>query len=80
MRQRLPGRIGLNRLMDRFGTICAAQVCTALRSAGVKIPIIAMTGNVDPTSIAVFHSCGFDGLLAKPFTQVMTFVTLRIFV
>jgi hypothetical protein len=29
-----------------------------------------MTGNVDPTSIGAFRRCGFDGLLAKPFTQV----------
>ena len=28
-----------------------------------------MTGNVDPTSIRVFKRSGFDGLLAKPFTQ-----------
>jgi CheY-like chemotaxis protein len=46
------------------------QVCTALRAAGVTIPIFAMTGNVDPASIGIFRSCGFSGLLAKPFVQV----------
>jgi CheY-like chemotaxis protein len=46
-----------------------AQICEALRASCVTIPIVAMTGNVDPTSIRVFKRSGFDGLLAKPFTQ-----------
>jgi CheY-like chemotaxis protein len=57
-----------------FVSVCArvsicAQVCAALRESGVTIPIIAMTGNVDPTSVRAFKRSGFDGLLAKPFTQ-----------
>jgi CheY-like chemotaxis protein len=46
------------------------QVCTELRKAGVAIPIIAMTGNVDPASISLYRSVGFDGILAKPFSKV----------
>jgi CheY-like chemotaxis protein len=46
------------------------QVCAELRKAGVTIPIIAMTGNVDPASIAMYKSVGFNGLLAKPFSKV----------
>jgi hypothetical protein len=48
------------------------QVCSALRAAGVKIPIVAMTGNVDPASIEVFKRAGFTALLAKPFGEVRT--------
>jgi CheY-like chemotaxis protein len=44
-------------------------VCAALRAAGVRVPIYAMTGNVDPSSVAVFRRTGFNGLLAKPFSQ-----------
>jgi hypothetical protein len=29
-----------------------------------------MTGNVDPASIEMYKSVGFDGLLAKPFSKV----------
>jgi CheY-like chemotaxis protein len=54
-----------------------AQVCAALRASGVIIPIIAMTGNVDPTSMRVFKRSGFDGLLAKPFTQASATVCAR---
>ena len=28
-----------------------------------------MTGNVDPMSVEAFKRCGFDGLVAKPYTQ-----------
>ena len=52
----------------------AIQVCTELRKAGTSIPIIAMTGNVDPASIKMYKSLGFDGLLAKPFSKVALFV------
>ena len=45
------------------------QVCAALRTSGVTIPIFAVTGNVDPMSIEVFKRSGFDGLVAKPYSQ-----------
>ena len=45
-------------------------MCVALRRHGVAIPIIAMTGNVDPSSVALFKRAGFSGLLAKPFGDV----------
>lgn len=45
-----------------------------MRAAGVSIPIVAMTGNVDPASIEVFKRAGFTALLAKPFGEVC-FVT-----
>jgi CheY-like chemotaxis protein len=51
-----------------------SQVCSAMRAAGVSIPIVAMTGNVDPASIEVFKRAGFTALLAKPFGEVC-FVT-----
>ncbi len=41
-----------------------------MRAAGVSIPIVAMTGNVDPASIEVFKGAGFTALLAKPFGEV----------
>ena len=41
-----------------------------MRRRGVAIPIIAMTGNVDPSSVALFKRAGFSGLLAKPFGEV----------
>ena len=43
-------------------------MCTALRAAGVTIPIFAVTGNVDPVSVEVFKRSGFDGLAAKPYS------------
>jgi CheY-like chemotaxis protein len=46
------------------------QVCSALRASGVTIPIVAMTGNVDPRSIELFKRSGFNALLAKPFNEV----------
>ena len=46
------------------------QVCTELRKSGVTIPIVAMTGNVDPASIEMYKGAGFDGMLAKPFSKV----------
>jgi DNA-binding response OmpR family regulator len=48
------------------------QVCSALRAAGARLPIIAMTGNVDPGSVELFKRVGFSGLLAKPFNEVRT--------
>jgi CheY-like chemotaxis protein len=47
-------------------------VCAELRKSGVTIPIIAMTGNVDPASIGMYRSAGFNGVLAKPFSKVRT--------
>jgi hypothetical protein len=46
------------------------QVFTELRDAGVRIPIVAMTGNVDTASIELYKSVGFAGVLAKPFSKV----------
>jgi CheY-like chemotaxis protein len=46
------------------------QVCSSLRAGGATLPIIAMTGNVDPGSVELFRRVGFSGLLAKPFNEV----------
>jgi CheY-like chemotaxis protein len=54
--------------------LTARQVCAALRAAGVALPIVAMTGNVDPGSVALFKRVGFNALLAKPFSQVCAHV------
>ncbi len=49
--------------------VVPCQVCAALRASGITLPIIAMTGNVDGASMDIIRACGFDGLLAKPFSQ-----------
>lgn len=46
-----------------------ADVCRALRRSGVKLPIYAMTGNVDSASVQKYQNWGFNGVLAKPFTH-----------
>jgi len=46
-----------------------ADVCRALRRQGVQVPIYAMTGNADNASVFKYRQWGFNGVLAKPFTD-----------
>ncbi len=57
-------------LVTQLTQLCAAQVCSELRAKGITIPIVAMTGNVDPRSVETFKRAGFSALLAKPFSEV----------
>ena len=42
------------------------QVCSALRSAGVRVPIIALTASAMPNEIIRGREAGFDDYLTKP--------------
>jgi len=42
------------------------QVCAALRSAGVRVPILALTASAMPDEIIRGREAGFDDYLTKP--------------
>uniref|UniRef100_A0A7S1GAU8 histidine kinase n=1 Tax=Bicosoecida sp. CB-2014 TaxID=1486930 RepID=A0A7S1GAU8_9STRA len=44
------------------------RVCRALRAAGVRIPIVACTGNASAHNVAAYLEAGFNSVLTKPHT------------
>ena len=45
------------------------SVCMQLRRLGCRIPMLAVTGSVDPTDMERMRASGFNGILSKPFTS-----------
>lgn len=68
-------------LMDiRMQAMHGVAACREARVAGVGVPIIAVTGNVDSVDVAEYRAAGFDGLLSKPFSfeQLSTCVSAAV--
>ena len=42
------------------------EVCRALRAAGLRVPIVALSASVLPEEVARTESAGFDRFLSKP--------------
>ncbi len=45
------------------------EVCQELRSQGIDIPVVAMTGTSTAADMQRFLGLGFDFMLPKPFDQ-----------
>jgi hypothetical protein len=42
------------------------QVCSALRSAGIRVPILALTASAMPHEVVRGRAAGFDDYITKP--------------
>jgi PAS domain S-box-containing protein len=62
----LPDVVLMDLGMPRMG---AVELIAALRKAAPNVPIVAMTGYVDPEVHAAVRNAGIAGILQKPFTS-----------
>ena len=76
----------LTALRERFDLILldvqmpgmnGADVCRALRDAGVRTPIVAVSANAMPADLARGLACGFTDYLTKPIAPTLLRTTVE---